>query len=74
MIDASHCKVNHRSAGTSEGNQGMSHTKMSISTMVHLVKDAHDIPRKNRKSPRSYDKALYKLHHLVESTFMRLKR
>jgi transposase len=31
-------------------------------------------PRKNRKEPRSYDKRLYKLQHLVENAFLNLKR
>ena len=31
-------------------------------------------PRKNRKAPREYDKALYKLRHLVENAFLHLKR
>jgi len=31
-------------------------------------------PRKNRKDPRSYDKDLYKLRHLVENAFLHLKR
>jgi transposase len=31
-------------------------------------------PRKNRKEQRLYDKALYKHRHLVESTFLYLKR
>jgi len=31
-------------------------------------------PRKNRKAPRSYDKHLYKLRHLVENAFLHLKR
>ena len=31
-------------------------------------------PRKNRKEPRSYDKYLYKLRHLVENAFLHLKR
>ena len=31
-------------------------------------------PRKNRKHPREYDKALYKLRHLVENAFLHLKR
>jgi transposase len=31
-------------------------------------------PRKNRKQPRTYDKALYKLLHLVENAFLHLKR
>jgi transposase len=31
-------------------------------------------PRKNRKSPRSYDKHLYKHRHLVENAFLHLKR
>ena len=31
-------------------------------------------PRKNRKHPRTYDKALYKLRHLVENAFPPLKR
>jgi transposase len=31
-------------------------------------------PRKNRKEPRSYDKHLYKLRHLVENAFLELKR
>ena len=30
--------------------------------------------RKNRKQPRAYDKALYKLRHLVENAFLHLKR
>jgi len=30
-------------------------------------------PRKNRKEPRSYDKYLYKLRHLVESVFLQFK-
>ena len=31
-------------------------------------------PRKNRRDPRSYDKHLYKLRHLVENAFLHLKR
>jgi transposase len=31
-------------------------------------------PRKNRKKPRSYDKHLYKLRHLVENAFLHLKQ
>jgi transposase len=31
-------------------------------------------PRKNRKQPREYDKDLYKLRHLVENSFLHLKR
>lgn len=31
-------------------------------------------PSKNRKAPREYDKGLYKLRHLVENTFLHLKR
>jgi transposase len=31
-------------------------------------------PRKHRKQPRTYDKALYKLRHLVENAFLHLKR
>ena len=30
-------------------------------------------PRSNRKEPRDYDKALYKLRHLVENAFRHLK-
>ena len=30
--------------------------------------------RKNRKQPREYDKALYKLRHLVENAFLHFKR
>jgi transposase len=30
-------------------------------------------PKKNRKVQRSYDEYLYKLRHLVENAFMRLK-
>ena len=30
-------------------------------------------PRSNRKAPRDYDKALYKLRHLVENAFRHLK-
>jgi transposase len=30
-------------------------------------------PKKNRKEQRSYDKYLYKLRHMVENTFLRLK-
>ena len=31
-------------------------------------------PKKNRKIQRPYDKELYKLRHLVENAFLRLKR
>jgi transposase len=31
-------------------------------------------PRKNRRQPRTYDKALYKHRHLVENAFLHLKR
>ena len=31
-------------------------------------------PKKNRKDQRPYDKALYKLRHLVENAFLHLKR
>lgn len=36
--------------------------------------DAQIPPRKNRKELRAYDKALYKLRHLVENAFLHLKR
>ena len=31
-------------------------------------------PKKNRKIQREYDRYLYKLRHLVENAFLRLKR
>lgn len=31
-------------------------------------------PKNNRKEKRKYDEALYKLRHLVENTFLHLKR
>lgn len=31
-------------------------------------------PKKNRKDQRGYDKALYRLRHLVENAFLHLKR
>jgi transposase len=31
-------------------------------------------PKKNRKKQREYDKYLYKLRHLVENAFLKLKR
>jgi transposase len=31
-------------------------------------------PKRNRKIQRQYDKELYKLRHLVENTFLHLKR
>ena len=31
-------------------------------------------PRSNRKNPRTYDKYLYKLRHLVENAFLYLKQ
>ena len=31
-------------------------------------------PKKNRKAQRSYDKELYRVRHLVENTFLHLKR
>jgi transposase len=31
-------------------------------------------PRKSRKTQRGYDKELYRLRHLVENAFLRLKR
>jgi transposase len=31
-------------------------------------------PRKGRKNPRDYDEYLYKLRHLVENAFLRLKQ
>jgi transposase len=31
-------------------------------------------PRRNRKVQRAYDKALYRLRHLVENAFLHLKR
>ena len=31
-------------------------------------------PKKNRKIQREYDRYLYKLRHLVENTFLHLKR
>lgn len=30
--------------------------------------------KRNRKSPRNYDKYIYKLRHLVENAFLHLKR
>ncbi|WP_197228610.1 transposase [Bacillus thuringiensis] len=32
------------------------------------------LPRKNRNEQREYDKHLYKLRHLVENAFLKLKR
>lgn len=31
-------------------------------------------PKKNRLEQRAYDKALYRLRHLIENTFLQLKR
>lgn len=31
-------------------------------------------PKSNRKSPRTYDTYLYRLRHLVENAFLRLKQ
>lgn len=31
-------------------------------------------PRRHRKQPRNYDRALYRLRHLVENAFLHLKR
>ena len=31
-------------------------------------------PRSNRKTQRSYDKALYKLRHRIENTFLHIKK
>jgi transposase len=31
-------------------------------------------PKKNRKEQRFYDKAIYKVRHLVENAFLKLKR
>jgi transposase len=31
-------------------------------------------PKRNRKCPHSYDKYLYKIRHLVENTFLKLKQ
>ncbi len=31
-------------------------------------------PKRNRKQQREYDKNLYRLHHLVENTFLKLKQ
>jgi transposase len=31
-------------------------------------------PKSNRKEPRAYDKYLYKVRHLVENTFLKLKQ
>jgi len=31
-------------------------------------------PKKNRKDQRDYDKHIYKLRHLVENAFLKLKR
>lgn len=31
-------------------------------------------PKKSRKNPRSFDKDLYKVRHLVENAFLRLKQ
>jgi transposase len=31
-------------------------------------------PKKNRARPRAYDRALYRLRHLVENAFLHLKR
>ena len=31
-------------------------------------------PKSNRKNPRTYDQYLYKLRHLVENAFLRLKQ
>jgi len=31
-------------------------------------------PRRNRRQPRTYDRALFRLRHLVENAFLHLKR
>ena len=31
-------------------------------------------PKKNRREQRDYDKALYHVRHLIENTFLHLKR
>jgi len=41
---------------------------------THPLAPRCESPRKNRRQPRTYDKALYKHRHLVENAFLHLKR
>lgn len=44
-----------------------------IEIIEHSGGEAVIPPRSNRKEPRDYDKHLYKVRHLVENAFLRLK-
>jgi transposase len=44
-----------------------------IDMATHWGMDAVIPPKRNRKNQRHYDKELYKLRHLVENAFLRIK-
>jgi transposase len=45
-----------------------------ISKAISSGMEAVIPPKRNRREQRAYDKHLYKIRHLVENTFLRLKQ
>lgn len=55
------------------GDKGYDADKRVRAVLAAAGKTAVIPPRRNRKSPASYDKELYKKRHLIENFFSRLK-
>jgi len=55
------------------GDKGYDADKRVRAVLAATGKTAVIPPRRNRKSPSSYDKELYKKRHLIENFFSRLK-
>ena len=55
------------------GDKGYDADKRVRAVLAAAGKTAVIPPRRNRKSPSSYDKELYKKRHLIENFFSRLK-
>jgi transposase len=55
------------------GDKGYDADKRVRAVLTKAGKTPVIPPRRNRKNPASYDKALYKKRHLIENFFSRLK-
>jgi transposase len=64
--------ISHIQAGALIADKGYD-TDAIVQTAQASGMEAVIPPRSNRKQPRDYDRHLYKLRHLVENAFLRIK-
>lgn len=73
-LDGSDVLVETIRADTVLGDKGYDADQRMIERLQQLGKTAVIPPKRNRKTPREYDKELYKARHLIENFFAKLKQ